>query len=77
MPRHIDPPMSIEERGLEPYLNETAKQHNGLSYKDFELRVRLQVPKRVIAEDFGVVVRTIYHWLKVFKKEVISQPPAD
>lgn len=73
MPRHIDPPPSIEERGLEPYLNETAAQHNGLGYRDFELRVRLKVPKPVMAEDFGVSVRTIYHWLKVFKKEAISQ----
>lgn len=74
MPRHIDPPKTIAERGgLKAYLDETAAQHNGLRYRDFTYRTnperKHKVSKAVIAEDFGVSVGTIYSWLKIHKAE--------
>lgn len=73
MPRHIDPPPSIKQRGLENYLNETATNHNHLGYDAFINRISLRVPKNIIAEDFGVVTRTIYHWLHIYEDEATSQ----
>lgn len=77
MPRHIDPPKTIAERGLENYLNETAGIHNGAGYADFTHRIRLRVPKSIIAEDFNVSKRTIYHWFKVYNAETTSRALAD
>ena len=69
MPRHIDPPKTIAERGLENYLTDTAAVHNDLGYVDFATRISMRVPKSIIAEDFGVSKRTIYHWFKVYNQE--------
>lgn len=84
MPRHINPPKTIAERGgLKAYLDETASQHNGLRYRDFIYRTnperKHKVSKVVIAEDFGVSVGTIYSWLKVHKAEqaTISHLPEE
>lgn len=69
MPRHIDPPPTIAERGLKNYLDQTASLHGGAGYADFINRLQLRVPKSIIAEDFKVSKRTIYHWLKVHRQE--------
>lgn len=74
MPRHIDPPKTIAERGgLKSYLDETATQHNGLRYRDFIYRTnperKHKVAKAVIAEDFGVSPATIYSWLRIHRDE--------
>jgi len=77
MPRHINPPKTIAERGgLKAYLDETASQHNGLCYRDFIYRInperKHKVSKTIIAEDFGVNVSTIYSWLNIHKTEQIA-----
>ena len=74
MPRHIDPPKTIAERGgLKEYLDTTAEQHNGLKYRDFLSRInpnrKHKIPKVVIAEDFSVSARTIYSWLRLYASE--------
>lgn len=73
MPRHIDPPISIAQRGLANYLNETKDKHNNHGYFEFTHHLKLKVPKRIIAEDFNVNTRTIYLWIKVYDKESILQ----
>lgn len=74
MPRHIEPPKTIAERGgLQKYLNATAKLHNGLKYRDLLSRInpnrKHKIPKVTIAEDFGVSSRTIYSWIHVHEGE--------
>lgn len=73
MPRHIDPPKTIAERGLSNYLNETRNIHNGHGYFEFKHHMELKVPKRIMAEDFNVSQRTIYHWVNVYLEETTSQ----
>lgn len=74
MPRHIDPPKTIAERGgLETYLNATADLHNGLKYRHFLSRInparKHKVPRSVIAEDFNVSRTTIYAWISLHETE--------
>lgn len=61
-------PPSIKEEGLENYLNRTKALHNNLGYTDFAERVRLNVPKARIADDFNVSDNTIWKtWLPLYK----------
>lgn len=74
MPRHIDPPKTIAERGgLEIYLGQTRPQHNGLNYRDFVDKIdpnrKHPLSKPQIAEDFNVSPRTIYSWIRIYRSE--------
>lgn len=69
MPRHIDPPKTILERGFRNYLEDGRPLHNGLGYTDFVERLRLRVSKTIIAEDFHISKRTVYYWIKVYQQE--------
>jgi hypothetical protein len=65
----ISRPKSIDDwGGVEPYLNGTRGEHNGLGYSAFKKRIdpnrKHKIPKPVIAEDFGVSKQTIYDWIK-------------
>lgn len=62
-------PPSIEQIGLKKYLNQTAKQHNGSDYAEFEKRLGLDEPKSVIARAFGVDPRTVGNWIEVYQRE--------
>jgi hypothetical protein len=85
MPRHIDPPKTIAERGgLEIYLNKMSVMHNGLGYKDFLHRInpnrKHKISKAAIAEDFNVSPGTIYSWLRIHRAEqaaTTSHPPEE
>jgi len=60
---------SIEDVGLEKYLNDSKALHNGLGYAEFVQRVELQEPKTVIAKAFNVEKQTIYRWIEIFGKK--------
>ncbi len=62
--------ISIEQEGLQTYLERTAAEHNGFGYDEFIKRYSvLHEPKTIIANAFGVSSNTIYRWLEVFNKE--------
>lgn len=85
MPRHINPPKSINDwGGLKPYLDATADKHNGLKHRDFLQRIRPRkhpISKAAAAEDFNVSTKTWYDWLKRHEQEQVEtaqkqpQPP--
>jgi transposase len=82
MPRHINPPKTIAERGgLKVHLDETANYHNGLRYRDFVNRInpkrKHKVPKAVIAEDFDVSSRTVYAWIRIYNAEQATSRPSE
>ncbi len=74
MPKYI--PQSIEDEGLEPYLNRTAALHNGLGYDDFGNRYILGVPRTKIADDFGVNEKTIDKYKRIYDKEKSAREEA-
>ena len=60
-------PPSIEDIGLEAYLNDTKDLHRGYGYDDFiDFIAKAGVAKT--AKLFGVTRPTIYEWLKVDNK---------
>lgn len=61
-------PMSIEDTGLEYYLNRTAPIHNGYGYDDFVKMVESDVNKANLAKAFKVDRKTIYKWLALYNK---------
>lgn len=55
---------TIDELGLEKYLEATTDFHNGLGYIDFIDLLNLKVPKTEIAKKFNVSKVTIHSWIK-------------
>lgn len=62
-------PPTIQEIGLEKYLDSTRDDHNGFGYDELVKRIQLKEPKSVIARAFGVDRRTIDNWIEVYEKE--------
>ena len=69
--RQIPKRESIEDVGLEKFLDSTRDQHNGLGYAEFVqmLNSELNYSKTQIATAFGVHRDTIYNWLAIYEKE--------
>ena len=68
MPRHVNPPKTIEEQGLAFYLNEQAAIHNGYGYAEFVKRFELGEERSVMARAFNVSRPTIYNWVRLYRK---------
>lgn len=77
MTRQIPRPPSIEDIGLEMYLERTKDEHNDNGYAEF---VRLltttdefdaRYPKSKIAHKFNVSRKTIYTWIAIYNKGII------
>lgn len=50
--------------GLTKYLDDDKGNHNGLGYDDLYERLRLHVPLKRIAYDFGISTNTLrYSWI--------------
>lgn len=67
------PPPTIEQIGLDNYLNNTAPIHNGYGFKDFVKLINHPNEKRKVsisslAVMFNVSRSTIYHWSNVYWK---------
>ena len=62
------PTMSIKERGLDNYLNETADIHNGFGYEIFLKLVDHQDVSN-LARAFRVSRNTMTKWVRVYKQQ--------
>ena len=62
-------PLSIEDIGLETYLNNKQERHNGQGYKEFCLFIKSGVNKTNLARVFSVTNHTIDKWLKIYARE--------
>lgn len=65
MPRYVPP--SIEEIGLQSYLNNNATSHNGYGFDDFVKLFSTGVNKVNLAKAFGVDRKTIDRWLEIYE----------
>ncbi|HEX4775066.1 MAG TPA: helix-turn-helix domain-containing protein [Candidatus Saccharimonadales bacterium] len=72
--RFIPKRPSIEEEGLEVYLDRTAEEHKGHGYEHFVemLTDEKKYTKPQIAIEFGVDRSTIYNWLEIYNKELVK-----
>lgn len=61
-------PTSIEEVGLEKWLNDSQEEHNGYGYDDFVKNFK-KLGKAGTAKMFGVGRDAVYRWLEVYEKE--------
>lgn len=68
--RSIPKSVTIQEEGLQPYLDRTRVRHNNLGYPDFVRLVKSGVDKANLARAFNVDRHTIYKWLEVYEGEV-------
>lgn len=65
-------PQSIEQIGLEKYLNETAQSHNGFTYETFCKMLGAEVSTASMARAFKVSRITIHKWQVIYEKELIK-----
>jgi transposase-like protein len=66
-------PMSIRQQGLEFYLDSTAQDHQGYTYKDFERMVSARVDTANLARIFEVSRNTMFKWRTIYKEEQQSK----
>lgn len=66
----INPNPSIEQIGLRQFLAERRDKHNGRDYNDLVRLHELGVPKKKIAEHFGVSWPTVQKWLTILEKQL-------
>lgn len=65
-------PKSLEEIGLENYLDQTADIHNDFKYSDFKRMYDANLNSTNIARAFTVDRRTINKWITVYEKELAN-----
>lgn len=66
-------PKTIEEIGLENYLNETTDAHNGFDFSAFKRMYDAEVNSSNIARSFQVDRRTISKWITIYEKELANE----
>lgn len=62
-------PKTIDEIGLEKYLNQTIDKHNGFTYDGFINMIKTDVNQTNIARAFKVDRRTVSRWIEVYHQE--------
>jgi transposase len=60
---------TIEEEGLENYLNRYRRKHNDYGYTDFKKMLGAEMTKTSIAKAFNVSKQTVWRWFDVYKHE--------
>lgn len=66
-------PKSIEDIGLDKYLNETKQSHGGWDFKDFKRMHESGLNVSNIARAFLVDRRTINKWITIYEKELADE----
>ncbi len=72
-PPFINP--SIEDIGLEKYLNKTVAKHDGRDYNEWEKCIRKEVNISNLARLFNVSRPTAFKWMKIYQKEQNALKP--
>lgn len=66
-------PKTLEEIGLDTYLDSTKEQHNGFDYSAFKRMYESGVNASNMARSFNVDRRTVAKWVIVYEKGIVNE----
>lgn len=65
-------PKTLEEVGIEKYLNDTVDKHNNFNFSNFKTMFEANVNITNIAKSFNVDRRTVNNWVVLYEKELAN-----